>query len=172
MQARCQGTVADLTRDSTANARFAKRGMAHLEPATFDFTAEVVRDRVAIAGKLQQLVFSVKLTASMPFDIPKIARAKNCPTKHRSAKARLPRSPVNFVRQFFRSSRHWIGKWLGRRRKRNHRQSGLERAGTCESMSPDSQTRLFPRCTTDARLTSRRYRYAGRLRGKSRRRPF
>src|SRR6266705_1851116 len=77
-------------------------GWPHLEPATFDVTAEVVHDRLAIAGKLQQTrIQPLELNANMPFDIPKIAHAGKLPDETPiTAKARLPRSPVNFVRQF------------------------------------------------------------------------
>jgi len=99
-----KGTVADLNARLDVQMRdLRSEGWPHLEPATFDVTAEVVRDRLAIAGKLQQArIQPLELTANMPFDIPKIARARKLPDETPiTAKARLPRSPVNFVRQFF-----------------------------------------------------------------------
>jgi len=99
-----KGTVADLNARLDVQMRdLRSEGWPHLEPATFDVTAEVVHDRLAIAGKLQQTrIQPLELTASMPFDIPKIARARKLPDETPiTAKARLPRSPVNFVRQFF-----------------------------------------------------------------------
>jgi len=99
-----KGTVSDLNARLDVQMRdLRSEGWPHLEPATFDVTAEVVHDRLAIAGKLQQTrIQPLELTASMPFDIPKIARARKLPDETPiTAKARLPRSPVNFVRQFF-----------------------------------------------------------------------
>ena len=99
-----KGTVADLNARLDVQMRdLRSEQWPHLEPATFDVTAEVVRDRLAIAGKLQQTrIQPLELTASMPFDIPKIVRARKLPDETPiTAKARLPRSPVNFVRQFF-----------------------------------------------------------------------
>jgi TamB, inner membrane protein subunit of TAM complex len=99
-----KGTVADLSARLDVQMRdLRSEEWPHLEPATFDVTAEVVHDRLAIAGKLQQTrIQPLELTASMPFDIPKIARVRKLPDETPiRAKARLPRSPVNFVRQFF-----------------------------------------------------------------------
>ncbi|PYK41735.1 MAG: hypothetical protein DME60_01850 [Verrucomicrobia bacterium] len=98
-----KGTVADLNARLELQMRdLRSEGWPHLEPATFDVTAEVVHDRLAIAGKLQQTrIQPLELNANMPFDIPKIAHAGKLPDETPiTAKARLPRSPVNFVRQF------------------------------------------------------------------------
>jgi len=61
-----------------------------------------VHDRLTILGKLQQArIQPLELNANIPFDIPKIARAGRLPDETPiTAKARLPRSSVNFVRQF------------------------------------------------------------------------
>src|SRR5438093_9572546 len=73
-----------------------------MEPATFDLNAQAVHDRLTVLGKLQQArIQPLELNAEMPFDIPKIARARKLPDETAiAAKARLPRSSVNFVRQF------------------------------------------------------------------------
>ena len=73
-----------------------------MEPATFDLNAQAVHDRLTVLGKLQQArIQPLELNANMPFDIPKIARAGKLPDETPiTAKARLPRSSVNFVRQF------------------------------------------------------------------------
>ncbi|PYJ76085.1 MAG: hypothetical protein DME69_13710, partial [Verrucomicrobia bacterium] len=43
----------------------------------------------------------LEVSANLPFDIPKIARARKLPDDTPiTAKARLPRSSVNFIRQF------------------------------------------------------------------------
>jgi autotransporter translocation and assembly factor TamB len=73
-----------------------------MEPATFELSAQAVHDRLTVLGKLQQArIQPLVLNAEMPFDIPKIARARKLPDETPiAAKARLPRSSVNFVRQF------------------------------------------------------------------------
>jgi autotransporter translocation and assembly factor TamB len=73
-----------------------------MEPATFDLNAQASQNRLAVLGKLQQTrIQPLELNANMPFDIPKIARAGKLPDDTPiTAKARLPRSSVNFVRQF------------------------------------------------------------------------
>jgi hypothetical protein len=98
-----KGTIADLNARLDVQMRdLRSEGWPHLDPATFDVTAEVVHDRLAIAGKLQQTqIQPLELTANMPFEIPKIVRARKLPDDTPiTAKARLPRSSVNFVRQF------------------------------------------------------------------------
>jgi autotransporter translocation and assembly factor TamB len=73
-----------------------------MEPATFTLNTQSVHDRLTVQGKLQQArIQPLELTADMPFDIPKIARARKLPDDTPiTAKARLPRSSVNFIRQF------------------------------------------------------------------------
>jgi len=73
-----------------------------LEPATFDLNAKAAHDQLAISGKLQQTrIQPLEVSASLPFDIPKIVRARKLPDDTPiTAKARLPRSSVNFLRQF------------------------------------------------------------------------
>jgi hypothetical protein len=97
------GTIADL------NARLDLRlenvrseNLPKLEPATFDLTAQAQHDRLSILGKLQQSqIQPAELTASLPFDIPKIARARQLPEETPlQAKLRLPRSPVKLIREF------------------------------------------------------------------------
>jgi len=73
-----------------------------MEPATLDLTVEATQKRLTALGKLQQpRIQPLEITASMPFDIPKIARDRGVSDDTPiTAKARLPRSSVNFVRQF------------------------------------------------------------------------
>lgn len=73
-----------------------------MEPATFDLSAQATQDRLTFSGKLQQpRIQPGEITGSMPLDIPKIARARRVPDDTPiTAKARIPRSSVNFVRQF------------------------------------------------------------------------
>jgi autotransporter translocation and assembly factor TamB len=67
-----------------------------------DLSAQATHNRLAISGKLQQKrIQPLELSASLPFDIPKIVRARKLPDETPiTAKARLPRSSVNFLRQF------------------------------------------------------------------------
>jgi len=97
------GTIGDLN----ASVKLQMRDLRNdrwpkMEPATFDLNAQAVHDRLTILGKLQQArIQPLELNANLPFDIPKIARAGKLPDDTPiTAKARLPRSSVNFVRQF------------------------------------------------------------------------
>jgi autotransporter translocation and assembly factor TamB len=73
-----------------------------MEPATFELSAQATQNRLTFSGKLQQArIQPGEITGSMPLDIPKIARARKVPDDTPiAAKARIPRSSVNFVRQF------------------------------------------------------------------------
>ena len=98
-----KGTVADLNARLDVQMRdLRSERFPKLEPATFDLAAQVTHEQLAVLGKLQQTrIQPLELSASMPFDIPKIVRARRLPDETPvTAKARLPRSSVNFVRQF------------------------------------------------------------------------
>ncbi len=98
-----KGTVKDLKARLDLQIRELRSVDArNLEPATFDLTAQAERDQLAVTGKLQQArIQPMELTGNMPFDIPKIVRARKIPDDTPLAgKLRLPRSSVNFVRQF------------------------------------------------------------------------
>jgi autotransporter translocation and assembly factor TamB len=73
-----------------------------MEPATLDLTVEATQKRLTALGKLEQpRIQPLEITGSMPFDIPKIAQDRGISDDTPiTAKARLPRSSVNFVRQF------------------------------------------------------------------------
>jgi autotransporter translocation and assembly factor TamB len=97
------GTIGDLNgRLSLQMGDLRNDRWPKMEPATFDLNAQAVHDRLTVLAKLQQArIQPFELNADMPFDIPKIARARKLPDDTRiTAKARLPRSSVNFVRQF------------------------------------------------------------------------
>jgi autotransporter translocation and assembly factor TamB len=73
-----------------------------LEPATFDLVAELQNNQLVFNGKLQQTrIQALQMTANIPFDVSKIIAEKkfdeNAPL---TAKVQLPRSSVNFLRQF------------------------------------------------------------------------
>src|SRR5947208_7961285 len=73
-----------------------------MKQSTIELTTKTARNRSTSSGKLQQpRLQSLEITATMPFDVPKIVHARGIPDDTSiSAKARLPRSSVNFVRQF------------------------------------------------------------------------
>jgi hypothetical protein len=97
------GTIGDLNASLNVQMRDLRNDRwPKMEPATFELNAQAVHDRLTVLGKLQQAkIQPLELNANMPFDIPKIARARKLPDETPiTAKARLPRSSMNFVRQF------------------------------------------------------------------------
>lgn len=97
------GTIGDLNATLNVQMRDLRNDRwPKMEPATFEINAQAGHERLTILGKLQQArIQPLELNAEMPFDIPKIARTRKLPDDTPiTAKARLPRSSVNFVRQF------------------------------------------------------------------------
>src|SRR5205823_4296091 len=97
------GTIGDLNARLDVQMRDLRNDRwPKMEPATFVLNAQAVHDRLTVLGKLQQArIQPLELNADVPFDIPKVARARKLPDDTPiTAKARLPRSSVNFVRQF------------------------------------------------------------------------
>ncbi len=97
------GTIGDLNASLKVQMRDLRSDRwPKMEPATFELNAQAVHDRLTMLGKLQQArIQPLELNADVPFDIPKIARVGKLPDDTPiTAKARLPRSSVNFVRQF------------------------------------------------------------------------
>jgi hypothetical protein len=98
-----QGTIADLNARLDVQARDLRiEYWPKMEPATFELSAQTAKSQLTAFGKLQQTrIQPAEINASMPFDISKIARARKLPDDTPiTAKARVPRSSVNFVRQF------------------------------------------------------------------------
>jgi TamB, inner membrane protein subunit of TAM complex len=98
-----QGTVADPNARMDVQIRDLRNEFwPKMEPATFELSAQAAQNRLTILGKLQQArIQPAEITANMPLDIPKIVRARKLPDDTPiTAKARVPRSSVNFVRQF------------------------------------------------------------------------
>ena len=98
-----QGTLGDL------NARFdvqmrdlRSELLPSLEPATFDLSAQSQRNQLSISGKLQQAkIQPIELSANLPFNAAKVVRERKLADETPvTAKVRLPRSSVNFIRQF------------------------------------------------------------------------
>src|SRR5436853_193642 len=73
-----------------------------LEPATFDLVAELQNNQLAFNGRLQQTkIQPVLITGNIPFDIPKMIEEKRFNEETPlTAKIQMPRSSVNFLRQF------------------------------------------------------------------------
>jgi len=97
------GTIADLNARLDVQAINLRNDQwPKMEPATFELSAQATQNRLTASGKLQQArIQPAELNASMPFDLPKIIRARKMPDDTPiSAKARIPRTSVNFVRQF------------------------------------------------------------------------
>ena len=97
------GTIGDLKTRLDLQVRDLRNELwPKMEPATFELTAQTAQNRLTASGKLQQpRIQPLEITASMPFDLPKVIQARGFPDDTPvTAKARLPRSSVNFVRQF------------------------------------------------------------------------
>jgi autotransporter translocation and assembly factor TamB len=97
------GTIADLkTRLDLQVRDLRNEQWQKMEPATFELSAQTAQNRLTASGKLQQpRIQPLEITASMPFDVPKIVQARGFSDDTPiTAKARVPRSSVNFVRQF------------------------------------------------------------------------
>jgi autotransporter translocation and assembly factor TamB len=98
-----QGTLAKLDARFDLQMRDLRSpNIPNLEPASFDLSATAQNNQLNVTGKLQQAkIQPLELTANLPFDAAKIARAANLPDDTPvTAKVRLPRSSVNFIRQF------------------------------------------------------------------------
>jgi autotransporter translocation and assembly factor TamB len=97
------GTIADLKTRLDLQVRDLRNELwPKMEPATFELTVQTAQDRLTASGKLQQpRIQPLEITASMPFDVPKIVQARGfADDTPITAKARIPRTSVNFVRQF------------------------------------------------------------------------
>jgi autotransporter translocation and assembly factor TamB len=98
-----QGTLAKLDARLDVQGRDLRTArVPNFEPASFDLTAQAKDGQLAINGKLQQAkIQPLELTANLPFNAAKALReqkvADDTPV---TAKVRLPRSSVNFLRQF------------------------------------------------------------------------
>src|SRR5947207_5089241 len=97
------GTIADLKTRLDVQVRDLRDEQGQkMEPATFELSAQTAQNRLTASGKLQQpRIQPLEINASMPFDVAKIIQSRGFPDDTPiTAKARLPRSSVNFVRQF------------------------------------------------------------------------
>ena len=97
------GTLADLDARLDVQMRDLRSlNLPKFEPASVDFTAQAKGKQLNIFGKIQQAkIQPLELTANFPIDVPKIANEKKLADETPvTAKLRLPRSSVNFMRQF------------------------------------------------------------------------
>jgi autotransporter translocation and assembly factor TamB len=98
-----QGTLAQLSGRLDVQMRdLHSAEYPKLEPATFDLVAELQNNQLAFNGRLQQTkIQPVLITANIPFDVSKIIEEKKFDEETPlNAKVQLPRSSVNFLRQF------------------------------------------------------------------------
>ena len=97
------GTLADMTARLEVQARELRSPAApKFEPASFDLTADMKNNQLVVDGKIQQAkIQPVTIAASLPLNVGRILEQKrfdeNTPI---TAKVEMPRSSVNFVRQF------------------------------------------------------------------------
>ncbi|MEY2601932.1 MAG: translocation and assembly module TamB, partial [Verrucomicrobiota bacterium] len=97
------GTLADLNARLDVQMRNLRaENLPKFEPASFDLSAQAQGNQLKISGKLQQAkIQPLELTADFPFDVPKIVHEGKLPDETPvTGKMRLPRSSVNFMRQF------------------------------------------------------------------------
>ena len=100
------GTISDLDARLDVEMRdLRSEKLPSLEPASFNLSAQSQHGQLTVSGKLQQAkIQPMELTANLPLDVPKIVREKKLPDDTPVyGKIRLPRSSVNFVRQFIPS---------------------------------------------------------------------
>ena len=97
------GTITDLKTRLDLQVRDLRNELwPKMESATFELSGQTTQNRLTASGKLQQpRIQPLEINASMPFDVQKIVKdrgfADDTPI---TAKARVPRTSVNFVRQF------------------------------------------------------------------------
>jgi len=97
------GTLADLNARLDVQMRNLRaENLPKFEPASFDLTVQARGRQLTMSGKLQQAkIQPLELTANFPFDIPKIVHeGKLADETPVTGKMRLPRTSVNFMRQF------------------------------------------------------------------------
>jgi hypothetical protein len=97
------GTLSDLRARLDVDARDLRNSQyANLDPATLRLTAEAAEKKLSVVGELKQArIEPVAIAATMPLDAGKVLSTgsldQNTPV---NATVRLPRSSVNFIRQF------------------------------------------------------------------------
>lgn len=103
IKADAQGTLAQVSGRLDVQMRdLHSADYPNLEPATFDLVAELQNNQLAFNGRLQQTkIQPLQITGNIPFDISKMIEEKRFDEETPlTAKVQLPRSSVNFLRQF------------------------------------------------------------------------
>ena len=98
-----QGTLENLRADLDLQMTgLRSEKLEDFTPATFALKARVENNQLVIDGKLQQSrIEPVQMTANLPLDVAKIVEEKKLDDQTPvRAKVQMPRSSVNFVRQF------------------------------------------------------------------------
>jgi TamB, inner membrane protein subunit of TAM complex len=98
-----RGTLEQLDASFDFEARdLRSETVPNLEPATFKLSGQTKDNQLKISGKLQQSkIQPVELTATLPFDAARVLSEHRLPDDTPvTGKVRLPRSSVNFLRQF------------------------------------------------------------------------
>ena len=97
------GTLADLQAHLEVEGRDLRNPkVTNLDPATFRLSADAAGKKISVTGELKQpKIQPISMAATMPFDAGKILSTRsfdeNTPVQ---ATVRMPRSSVNFLRQF------------------------------------------------------------------------
>jgi hypothetical protein len=97
------GALSDLVATLDLQARDLRSpNFPKLDPATFDLSLRTERNELAMNGKFQQAkIQPVTLEAKLPFNASKVLRARGLDDRTPiTAKIDMPRSSVNFIRQF------------------------------------------------------------------------
>ncbi len=98
-----QGTLADVRAQLDLQMRDLRvENFPDFEPASFDLGVHVENRQLVVAGKLQQAkIQPLEIQANMPFEMGRVLEdGKLDDATPITAKVRLPRSSVNFLRQF------------------------------------------------------------------------
>lgn len=97
------GTLANLQAHLDVEGRDLRNPkLANFDPATFHLSVDATASKINVTGELKQpKIQPISIVATMPFDAGKILSTRsfdeNTPVQ---ATVRMPRSPVNFLRQF------------------------------------------------------------------------
>jgi hypothetical protein len=98
-----QGTLADVRAQLDLQMRDLRaEQFPNFEPASFDLAAHVENRQLLVSGNLKQAkIQPLEIQANMPFDMPRVLEeGRLSDATPVTAKVHLPRSSVNFLRQF------------------------------------------------------------------------
>ncbi|MDB6147221.1 MAG: hypothetical protein JWO45_885, partial [Spartobacteria bacterium] len=98
-----QGTLSNLDANLDVQLRDVRTDkIPKLEPASFDLNAQAKNGQLTMTGKLQQAkIQPIEIKANLPIQVTRILNERRFPDDTPvTGSVRLPRSSVNFVRQF------------------------------------------------------------------------